>query len=106
MAIPGLDDLAAHWLTMVVTCAAALVGAGVGTLLSEKARRKVLRDDLQAILLEEKSKAYEQEKGKRLATHEDIERVVEQLRRTEQTKAEIERESRRWELERDMYQRL
>jgi hypothetical protein len=60
---------------------------------SKKGERKLLREELPRILEEERQKAYAQEQGKRLATHDDIEHVLSELRmvtkETETIKAKI-----------------
>ena len=82
-----------------------LLVAGVGGLLGgtfgayfkgyseEKGRHLATYEDIQSLLAQERGRAYEQEKGKRLATQEDIEKVLQEVQavteKTETIKAQI-----------------
>jgi hypothetical protein len=75
----------------------ALVGgsfvAWIGGYYSEKGKRKLLIEEWPKIMAEARKKSYEEEIGKRLATKEDIDNVLAQVRavtrETERVKAEI-----------------
>jgi hypothetical protein len=81
---------------------------------SEKGKRKLMREEWPNLLAEAHEKAYEEERAKRIATKDDIESVVEQVKRvteaTETTKAEITGGlwERQWQFaqKRDVYVRL
>jgi hypothetical protein len=82
-----------------------LLAAGIGGLIggtlgayfksywTEKGKNLATYEDIKTLLAEERGKAYEQEKGKRLATHEDIQNVLAEVRsvtrETESIKAQI-----------------
>jgi len=74
-----------------------LIGGTLGSYFksywTEKGKNLATYEDIQTLLADERGKAYEQEKGKRLATHEDIQNVLAEVRsvtrETESIKAQI-----------------
>ena len=96
----------------------ALIGgsfvAWIGGYYSEKGKRDLLVEEFPKLLVETRNKAYEEEKGKRLATKDDIENVLDQVRavtrETELVKAGISGGlwQRQWQMtqKRDAYTRL
>lgn len=96
----------------------ALIGgsfvAWIGGYYSEKGKRKLLREEWPKLLAEANEIEYQKERGKRLATKEDIDNVVEQVRavtrETEIDKAEISGGlwQRQWQMtqKRDSFTRL
>lgn len=75
----------------------ALIGgsfvAWVSGYYSEKGKRDLLREEWPKLLAEAKEKAYQEESGRRLATKDDVENILQQVRavtrETELVKAEI-----------------
>jgi len=87
-----------YWITPLVAVASAFVGSTFGAYLNaryqEKGRLRAIRDAFAEVLLQEQQRAAEQERGKRIATHEDIDNVLRELgavTRTQETiRANIE----------------
>jgi len=89
------------WTKWIADLGAAGVGGLIGGTLgayyksywTEKGKNLATYQDIKTLLAEEHGKAYEQEKGKRLATHEDIQNVLAEVRsvtrETESIKAQI-----------------
>ena len=96
----------------------ALIGgslvAWIGGYYSEKGKRKLLTEEWPKLMVEARETAYHEEEGKRLATKDDIDNVLEQVRlttrETERIKAEISGGlwQRQWQIaqKRDSYVRL
>jgi hypothetical protein len=90
-------DWADFWTKLGGGLIGALIGGSVvsyfSSYYSKKGERALIREELPQILEEERDKAYQQEAGKRLATHEDIESVLKEIRlvtrETETIKAQI-----------------
>ncbi|MBS1856117.1 MAG: hypothetical protein JST11_12180 [Acidobacteria bacterium] len=85
---------------LICSLLGACVGGALGAYLSgrfqEKGRLAAVRAALAEVLQQERERAYEQERGKRLATHEDIDNVLRELgavtTTAEKIKAEISNE--------------
>jgi hypothetical protein len=54
--------------------------AAIGAYYSEKGRRKLIKEGWPRLLAEARDKSYAEERSKRLATKEDIENVVDQVK--------------------------
>jgi hypothetical protein len=101
-----------------VSVASVAVSAGIGSYLTgrflEKGRIAAMRACFQDVLEQAEGRARAEERGKRLATHEDIENVLRELRlvtmETEQIKVDIsgnaEARRRVWQERRDLYARI
>src|SRR5947207_1642748 len=87
-----------YWIPLVLGAVGAGIGSTLGAYLSarnqEKGRLRAIRDAFSEVLLQEQQRAAEQERGKRIATHEDIDNVLRELgavTRTQETiRANIE----------------
>jgi hypothetical protein len=102
----------------MATLLSTLVGAAIGAYMvgrfTEKGRQAAIKASFEEVLKQSRERAAEEERGKRLATHEDIENVLKELRlvtkETEQIKTEVSREAQRylraWEEKRNLYIQL
>jgi hypothetical protein len=100
--------------TLLGTIVGAAIGAYVVGRFTEKGRQAAIKATFKEVLGQSESRAAAEERGKRLATHEDIENVLRELRlvtkETEQIKTEVSREAqtylRAWEEKRNLYIQL
>jgi hypothetical protein len=90
-------DLTKWFADLIAAGVGGLIGGSVGAYFKgyseEKGRHLATYEDIVSLLAQERGKAYEQETGKRLATHDDIENVLKEVRivtrETETIKAQV-----------------
>lgn len=100
--------------TLLSTIAGAAIGAYVVGLFTEKGRQAAIKATFEEVLKQSEARAVAEERGKRIATHDDIENVLRELRlvtkETEQIKTDVSREAqtylRAWEERRNLYIQL
>ena len=104
--------------SFVVSLVGSAVGAGavawIVSYFTEKARQAAIKASFEDVLNQARLRAADEERGKRLATHEDIENVLRELKlitlETEQIKVSVSQKAqiylRAWKERRNLYVKL